>query len=393
MTGAHRRSSSQEGRAGDDRFAAAVEAIYDAAPDPSLWPHALQKIADCFGDLGAILIWRRDDGGFGTIVSPRLIDAQRDYQENEWYLRDLVLKRVIERPLWTHKDTFSDRDVVSAAEMATDPFFTDFGVRHGIRWHMGVAVAPDPHIAVWIAMQRGPEKPAHSEAEKSMTMRLGRHVEKSLRLSIRLLDAELANLGLGGALTRLGVGVFALDSLARVKFRNPAAERLLGNGVAIVDDRLHLGAGEARAEADLAIARALRGAADDLPADLRPILVLRTAPERPLVAYLLPIAPRDDVADPFLTHVRSIVLVIEPKPNEPADPALVRDLLGLTLGEARVAALVAAGAPPRQAAQSLGITEETARTVLKRIYGKVGVSRQSELTALLGRLAIGGGHG
>jgi DNA-binding CsgD family transcriptional regulator len=83
-------------------------------------------------------------------------------------------------------------------------------------------------------------------------------------------------------------------------------------------------------------------------------------------------------------------LLIEPKPNDPVDPALVGDLLGLTLGEARVAALVASGLPPRQASENLGITEGTARTVRKRIYGKVGISRQSELTALLGRLAIGG---
>ena len=37
-----------------------------------------------------------------------------------------------------------------------------------------------------------------------------------------------------------------------------------------------------------------------------------------------------------------------------ADPALVRDILGLTLGEARVAALVGSGMAPRAAAEKLG---------------------------------------
>jgi DNA-binding CsgD family transcriptional regulator len=99
-----------------------------------------------------------------------------------------------------------------------------------------------------------------------------------------------------------------------------------------------------------------------------------------------------NMTEQFLTHTRAIVLVIEPKANEPADPAVVRDILGVTLGEARVAALIAAGVPPRQAAEQLGITEETARTVLKRVYSKVGVSRQNELTALLSRLAIATGQ-
>jgi hypothetical protein len=43
-----------------DTFVAAVEAIYDAAPDPSKWPVALQAIADVTEDVGAVLLWRRD---------------------------------------------------------------------------------------------------------------------------------------------------------------------------------------------------------------------------------------------------------------------------------------------------------------------------------------------
>lgn len=74
--------------------------------------------------------------------------------------------------------------------------------------------------------------------------------------------------------------------------------------------------------------------------------------------------------------------------NGPADPALVRDLLGLTLAEARLTALVGVGLAPREASQRLGITEETARTTLKRVFQKTGVTRQSELSALLARMAV-----
>jgi DNA-binding CsgD family transcriptional regulator len=50
--------------------------------------------------------------------------------------------------------------------------------------------------------------------------------------------------------------------------------------------------------------------------------------------------------------------------------------------------LIAAGIAPRKVSEQLGITEETVRTVLKRVYAKVGVSRQNELTALLSRLVM-----
>jgi len=51
-------------------------------------------------------------------------------------------------------------------------------------------------------------------------------------------------------------------------------------------------------------------------------------------------------------------------------------------------ALVGAGLAPRQVGERLGIAEETARTALKRVFDKTGVSRQSELASLLGRLVF-----
>jgi DNA-binding CsgD family transcriptional regulator len=221
-----------------------------------------------------------------------------------------------------------------------------------------------------------------------MLGRIGRHIEKSLRLSIRLLDAELSNVGLGEALARVGVGVFALDSLGRIVFSNPAEQQLLGDQLQLVQNRLRIGAGAAREAIDEAIANTLRGDLRDLIAAPKPILVQTVGSNRRLVVYLLPVALRTGPAAQFLTHTRAIVLAIEQRLDEPADPAIVRDVLGLTLGEARIAALVGAGLPPKEAAERLGIAEDTARNVLKRVFSKVGVSRQSELVALLAKLVL-----
>ncbi len=365
----------------------AVEAIYDAAPAPERWPQALAAITDCFGDVGTILIWQRDDGGFGTVVSPSLNAAQKDYQENRWDLRDLPSQRLVEKSYLLERETWDERDGVTVEEMATHPFYTDFGVRHGIRWHLGIACAPDPRVRVWMALQRGLDRPPHSDFERELAGRLGRHVEKALRLSIRLFDAEFANLGLGEALARLGIGVFALDAMGRVVFSNPAGQGVLGEPIAIADGVLRIGAGAQRAGIERAIQQVLKGNVD-VEVDARAILVNRRESERPLVVYLLPVPVSGRPADQFLAHTRALVLVIDPNTDDPADPALVRDVLGLTLGEARVASLVGTGLKLREAADRLGIAEETARSVLKRVFSKVGVSRQSELSALLTRLVL-----
>ncbi|MCA6126247.1 helix-turn-helix transcriptional regulator [Bradyrhizobium sp. WSM 1704] len=372
----------------DSRILRAVEAIYDAAPDPSQWPRALGAIADCFGDVGALLIWHRNDGSYGTMVSESLARAQRDYEDN-WRHRDIRAIRATERGYFFSGVPFADRHICSDEEIRTDPCYRDFLVRHRLGWFGAVAVSPNRDIGVMLTIQRDSrQKPQFSDPELDLLARIGRHIEKALRLSIRLLDAELTNLGLGDALARVGIGVFALDSLGRVVFSNPAGERLLGDQLQIVQDRLRIGAGIAREVIDEALGRALRGDPRELIDNQKPVLVRPVGTHSRLVVYLLPVGLRSNLAEQFLTHTRAIVLAIEQRLDEPADPAVVRDVLGLTLGEARIAALVGSGLPPKEAAERLGISDETARTVLKRVFSKVGVSRQSELVAILARLVL-----
>lgn len=249
-------------------------------------------------------------------------------------------------------------------------------------------MSPDPHIGVILSVQRHAGASEYSDDELELLNRIGRHIERSLRLSIRLLDAEFAQLGLGEALARIGVGVFALDSLGRVVFSNPAGQRLVGDQLQLVHNRLRIGSGATREAIDEAIAQLISGDLRHLIGDPKPILVHSAESDRRLVVYLLPLATRTSPAEQFLTHTRAIVLVIERRLDEPPDPAIVRDVLGITPGEARIAALVGSGLPPKDTAERLGIAEDTARNLLKRVFAKVGVSRQSELAALLTKLVL-----
>ena len=375
-----------------ERFVAAVEAIYGAAPDPRKWPAALGAIADCFDDVGSVLLWQRDDGSFGSIVSEQLVEAQRDY-ESGWTNRDIRAIRATERGYFFSGAPFTDRHLCSDDEIRSDPCYTDFLASHGLGWVAAIAVSSNPHVGVILSIQRDSRrKPPFSDDELGLLGKLGRHIENALRLSIRLLDTELVNLGLGDALSRIRIGVFALDSLGRVAFSNPAGQRLLGDELHLIEDRLRMGFGPARESIDAAIAIMLKGNRSDLSKDPRPFLVHSIRSDRRLAVYLLPISARSDLSEQFLTRARAIVLVIEQGVDEPPDPGMVRDLLGVTLGEARIAALVGSGLAPKVAAERLGISGETVRNHLKSVFAKAGISRQSELSALLARLVLRPGH-
>jgi DNA-binding CsgD family transcriptional regulator/PAS domain-containing protein len=364
----------------------AVEAIYDAAPDPSHWPVALQAIADCFGDVGAFLIYEREDGEFGALGSASLKLLQEDYVR-EFGTQDLRALRARDRGYYLGREGLTDFDVVSSEEMESHPFYRMLA-RHGLKYFVAAIVSPEPRINASIAVQRSIEKAPYSEREIDLMVRLGRHAEKSLKLSTALLDAELANLGLREALGRLGIGVFALDALGRVVFSNPAADRLTGDGLSVINGQLHFAPSASRSDIENLLYQILRGDPQDTIAEPKPMLIERTRNPRPLTVYVLPIGATRTPAQEFLTHARGLVLVIDPRTDDPPDPALVRDVLGLTLSEARIASLVSTGLRPGQAAEKLGITEETARSALKRVFAKVGVSRQSELAALLTKLIL-----
>jgi DNA-binding CsgD family transcriptional regulator len=371
---------------GGGLFVAAVEAIYACAARPSAWAQALEKVANVFGDVGANLIWRREDGSFGAIVSPSLTPMLEDWEK--WRHADIRALRAVEPGL--RLDVVTDRHLVTPQEIEEHPFYTQFLAPHGLRWLASATVSPDPAIIVYISVQRAKTKAPFSDEELETLARLARHAEQSLRLGVRLLDAEFTKVGLGDALARIGVGVFALDFQKRILFSNPAGERLIGDGLAIVDERLCAAEGPQRLAFDCEIDQAIRAASERVAKAPKPILIARAKSGRPLALYALPLLGDGsmDATAQFLASARVIVLVVDPEANAPADPAVVRDVLGLTLGEARVAALVGSGLTPRVAAEKLGIAEETARVVLKRVFAKAGVSRQSELTALLTRLVM-----
>lgn len=76
-----------------------------------------------------------------------------------------------------------------------------------------------------------------------------------------------------------------------------------------------------------------------------------------------------------------------PGPEASADPQALRDLLGLTMAEARLATALAEGPTLVEAARRLGIAHNTTKAQLRAVFAKTGVRRQSQLVALLASFA------
>lgn len=73
-------------------------------------------------------------------------------------------------------------------------------------------------------------------------------------------------------------------------------------------------------------------------------------------------------------------------PSYQLEPMQLLKGLGLTQAESRLASQIIAGKSLKSASIELGLSEESARTYLKRVFSKLGVSRQAELVSAITRL-------
>lgn len=285
-------------------FNRAIEKIYDCALNPDDWSAALQCIGDCFDDVGCILIYGRDDGAFGVLGSPRLETTVTEYVKN-WSTRDIRAIRARELGFFGGRRVITDSDVVTPDEMESDPFYAQFLSAFGLKYFAATTVATDAGVEAALSAQRASTRPPYTQDELALVSVLGRHVERALQLGFRMTDNELAAETLGHVLSRVDIGIFVLDALGRVTFSNDLAQEYVGDGVELIDEKLHL-----RANVASNIPRLHPAPLTTLVTDGQgPILVHRQNGASPLVAHFLTVPGGLEFHQPFLTQARGVVLL------------------------------------------------------------------------------------
>ena len=178
------------------------------------------------------------------------------------------------------------------------------------------------------------------------------------------------------ALNAMRLPAIALDQHGFVADVNAAADAVFDQNIKIKDKRLFVRDPDARTLLKEAIDQL-----KDLPrlAPFEPVIVPRTD-KLPVIVRIWPF---DGPAHPPGQEVRALLTLnaLGPRPGPPA--AILAKTFRLTPSEAKLACIIARGAPPDIAARELKISRETARNQLKSVFAKTDTHRQSELVALL----------
>jgi DNA-binding CsgD family transcriptional regulator len=347
----------------------------EAAIDPSQWVAAMDAAAAATNSVGAILMPL--EGRIPSAPFSESIGAlAEDYFFGGWVGRD---ERNRGLPLLRRYGVFGDLEITSYNNIKSHAYYQEFLARHGLRWFAGVKVAAGEDF--WcMAIQRSPAQGPFTASQQAMLAHVSTMLSGAAAVA-RALGFSRAEAALQ-AFEVSGSAVAMLDRFGQVIRLNAAAERMLSQDPAVVSRRITSGNHAATRALDSALSALLWRRVDSV---VLPPIALPRQTKRPILAY--PVRLEGVCFDAFSACDALVVFVdLESRKRLPHDD--LRRLFGLTPSEIRLSELICIGVSPREAAEQLGISEETARTTLKRVFAKVGVSRQSELVALMARLIL-----
>jgi len=186
-----------------------------------------------------------------------------------------------------------------------------------------------------------------------------------------------------GVFDRLPLGIILVDGRAHLHFMNRAAAEIVArdDGIRVARGRLCAASGEETSALRELVRRAARPLDGEALGRDGAMTLSRPSLKTPLSVVTMSLPADGDGAPERRPGAAVFVSDPERKP-ELRREALV-SLYGLTKAEARLVEALARGGGLELVAAGLGITRETARTHLRRVFSKTNTHRQSELVRLV----------
>jgi DNA-binding CsgD family transcriptional regulator/PAS domain-containing protein len=357
-----------------ETFSKVVESIYDCALDVSGWPETIGMIVELCRSINGILVVYDLKNRGGELTYHARVEEHYQQLHNVYTpmnphpvpLQLVPVGRVVTSGMLVDKHEFVE-----------SRFYREFLKPQGIRDLIGFNVLKTGQRIGAFSVHRGK---SYGEAEVRLLTLLAPHVCRSVTISDALNLKTVKSEALEGALDALASGVYLTDRESRIVYMNRAAEHQVktGNALRIQNNRLVPMDRAARA----ALARAIDEASVDeveMP-DSGFTLALPEGEKAGLVATVLPLnrGERRHLGG----AATAAIFVQDPVVVPPFPGEAFAKLYDLTGSELRVLLAMAPGLSIKEAAEMLGISDNTAKTHLQHIYSKTGTSKQTELMHL-----------
>lgn len=366
-----------------DHFSALVESIYDAAQDPQHWSTFLSGLCRALNAKSGM--FRVIDESATAIranihyrLDPDLQEAHRNYYVNQ----DIFIKALRDKPGGYITST---QHMIDPREMERSEFYADY-MRPQDSYHVcgGLAMRNEA-FTIKFGVQRDYKSGEFSSDDADYIRRFVPHIQRATHLGHLLDMAERQTTTAEQALESLAVGIALLDEHERVVHANTRADEVLTRnlGLARRNGRFcAVGPGDNARLREIMQLIQLRARLECPP--VPEAMLLTPSPGDPqLLIVVCPVpASKPHFRGPW-PQVSSAVFISNLQDAGLLNHDVLMTLYGLTGAEARLACALSRGRELGELSVEWSVSRETLRTHLKRVLGKTGTSRQSELVRLL----------
>ncbi|HME20986.1 MAG TPA: hypothetical protein VKI44_06435 [Acetobacteraceae bacterium] len=367
-----------------DELSRVIGDIYDASLDPALWPNAIESICRYVGTASASLhsqdsVSRATDALFWWGRGSDAPHYFKIYLEKYGKINPVfpgVIFFDVERPV-------AVPDVISCEEFVRTRFFREWlapqSLMDGLFSNLEKGATS---CALFTAMRHASQGPVDDRMRRRFEL-ITPHVRRSMLIGkvIDLHRVEAATLA--DSLDELASGMFIVDSTGRIIHANASAHRLIAEA-----DVLRATNGRI-ATLDLQCTRhllevftaALAGDAAVGRGGIAMPLTARTG-ER-YVAHVLPLTSGARRKAGVSYSATAAMFIRRAALDLPSPPEALATEFKLTPAEVRVLfAVVEIGGVP-EVAPVLGISDQTVKSHLHRVYEKTATKRQADLVKLV----------
>jgi DNA-binding CsgD family transcriptional regulator len=273
-------------------------------------------------------------------------------------------------------------EVAPRAGLEQDQFYLEIMEPFGIAQAMGMYVAEPGGIECNLGLIAHSKDYRFTSEHRDLMAAIRPHATTALELFSRIQRDEGEIGALNDTLDRMTIATIILDGRGRRIRANKAATAMIERGDTFLagSDRLHVAGRIDSRKFDEILCEALNARLSNQ--DQTFARAFRCAdPGNAGLGLLVRTIPRERNG-PLDIAPAVVVYATEPDANRSFEH-LIATLFDLTPSEAQLAALLTQGYSLAEAASHSGLTESTTRSYSKRIYGKLGVSRQTELVRLI----------
>lgn len=355
-------------------------AIYEGPMQSPPWHTALQALQDSLKAKHVTLMLRPpspDSSGVMINTGPVTTQGIESYETHFFALDPFV--------------RLKEGEVVTAEELIgkswlDSPVYREYLKPLDIRHLLGADIYTQEGIECRLRITRSHDARPFSADDRALVRFLLPHLKRSIQLHARLDFLECERQLFAGTVNRMLLGMISFDQNGNILETNQEARRILAekDGLTLSGNNIIVDGSQEGRE----LQRMIRQALAPLPPGAQgPAVVEALAVTRPSgrskLGVLVKAIPLGQWSE-SKHRPAAVVFLRDPEANavQPSHE-LVRRLFDLTRMEATLALLLAEGHTLDEAAEKMNVRRNTARTHLRSIFCKTGVTRQTMLVRLL----------